>query len=267
MAKPRKVTNVEVLGEIYEAMGNFYHSLESIRSIGIPYQISARDFAYVRCKAGVGSYVGPNLKLLVEKAEYLREPINIYENSDGSITNSSSWIKEGIVYLPPDNVVFVKDPPTLRNAKSAFLVHKNGMGYYINKEEADRIIDKLNSPNDNTVFNIRSKGAPVIPTDTFGSTDLICWLFEDQVKDYGLLLNEMGVSHMPIFIEMIDFRMSQRRPFATHLYLRPPACFSSITGFDRKLHLDSDRDWTSRTYGVLKKTTNNFLPQIQTQSF
>ena len=161
--------DVEGVGQIIRIAQPFDQGLQSLREARAT-PISARDLAYARIKTG----------------------------SRNSLSQSGSYVKEGVVYVP-DQSLLIRDSPLLAKtrAQKAVESHKQGTEFYIDETFAEKYQkqaeeDAEKEPEKRRVLRLNSRGTFKIPTNRFADEELTLWLFKDLAENYGNFLKDRG---------------------------------------------------------------------------
>jgi len=220
--KPQLEAEVKGLGNVYSVEAHFDEALQALgKSKKI---ISLRDLAYGRIRTG----------------------------SESHLSQHYSYVKEGAIYVPNHEPLFVANSPILRSASKATEAHRKGNEFYVNAkkvlEQAEA--DEKKDPENRKVLTLKQRKSYEIPTNRFGEDEVTRWAFKDQAEDYGEFLRENGVDEMPVWlVGDQDYTNNQSKPFARQLWLVGLAGGrSDLVGDGRGLDCDNG------VRGVSKKT-------------
>jgi len=150
----------------------------------------------------------------------------------------SSFVKEGSLFVPNavNRRIWLRESLVLQNPSDAVKAHSQNNEYFPENFKIEEYLEKIGKDNylilSNDVYaeiiigvkGYRGGNSFSIPTHRFGEDDRTVWLFKDQAKEYGELLNGLGINY--IDTSMYGGRYNtyrqidcQKAPFANQLLI------------------------------------------------
>ena len=219
----QKEATVDNLGEIFYVEAPFDEALKALKKQKINHPITARDLAYAR----------------------------IQEGKHSSLSTNDSYVKEGSLFIPKseNKHYLVRNSFVLEDAAKAVDQHRHYQEYFLDKKIVDDYIQKQSKSN--ALFIV--KDIFPIPTYCFDQEAITNWFFQDQAKDYGLFLKDVGIKQLSFYVNRDDYIDEQKAPFANQLWLRALDFVSNVLG--------GGLDLTDGVRGVLKESREASTPK------
>lgn len=220
--------SIKNLGKILKAAAPFDKALQALRKAGVDHPITARDLAYARIQA-------------------------CKEKSLSSLYEEGSYVREGKIYTPYREVLFISDSPILESAEEATDCFRAEKDFYLDPEKYFNLaeVDRKKTPEERRVLLVDKRENYFIPTKRFADEEITLWAFKDQAMEYGqFLLGERMITKMYVAILDAGYVNKQNHSFARQIWL--DKAMTSYDGHGSNFGGGEGLELTNVVRGVLK---------------
>ncbi|HYD03758.1 MAG TPA: hypothetical protein VEC16_05670 [Alphaproteobacteria bacterium] len=151
-----------------------------------------------------------------------------------SFSYNGSYINEGSLFIPRSKSgkrIWLRKSLVLDHLEDAVKNHDNKSECLLPKFNHREFLESIGKDNYCII-----KDFSYIPTTRFGEDERTSWLFQEAAVDYGLFLNDTGISKIYIYMNNDDKYIDiQHAPFINQLWVRKISGNSNIDGDDKYL--------------------------------